>query len=102
LKLLPLGTFDVILGMEWLKRYSPMHQVDWNLKTMTMTDKGQLVSRQGIQPSTVECSTITVADCCSLLAQGAVSQVLYLYHLADDNSSNPEEMIPLAMQQLLS
>jgi hypothetical protein len=49
LKLLPLGSFDVILGMDWLKRYSPMHHVDWNKKTMTVTDKGKQVSLQGIQ-----------------------------------------------------
>lgn len=33
LKVLPLGSYDVILGMDWLACFSPM-QVDWALKWM--------------------------------------------------------------------
>lgn len=34
LKILPLGSYDVILGMDWLSRHSPM-QIDWRGKTIS-------------------------------------------------------------------
>jgi len=33
LKLLPLSSYDIVVGMDWLKKFSPM-RVDWKNKWM--------------------------------------------------------------------
>jgi hypothetical protein len=39
LKVLPLQSYDMILGMDWLERYSPM-DIDWQQKTIRFTLDG--------------------------------------------------------------
>lgn len=80
LKLLPLGSFDLILGMDWLEAFSPM-KVDWIQKTLSIPYGSRHITLHGIQPDATYCS------------------VLQLYHIADSNSSSA----PVApeIQQLL-
>lgn len=47
LKLLPLDDYDLILGMDWLEKYSPM-KVDWKHKWLCIPYKGSSVLLQGI------------------------------------------------------
>ena len=46
LKVLPLGCYDVILGIDWLAQHSPM-KVNWLEKTMDFDYKGDTVHLQG-------------------------------------------------------
>jgi hypothetical protein len=50
MKILPLGHFDMILGMDWLEEFSPM-QVHWKLKWMAIPYNGSTELLQGITPS---------------------------------------------------
>lgn len=47
---LPLATFDVIVGMDWLEAYSPM-QIDWPNKWLAVPYQGQIRVLQGLSPS---------------------------------------------------
>jgi len=47
---LPLGSFDVVVGMDWLSSYSPM-QIHWQAKWMPIPYKGQWTVLQGLQPA---------------------------------------------------
>lgn len=49
LKVLPLGHFDMILGMDWLESFSPM-QVHWKHKWMVIPYQGVTAVFQGISP----------------------------------------------------
>lgn len=46
-KLLPLSAFDLVVGMDWLQRYSPM-KVDWNNKWLLIPYQGTMVYLLGI------------------------------------------------------
>lgn len=50
LKFLSLPVFDLVVGMDWLHRYSPMH-VDWTNKWMTIPYKGTTKCLQGLRSS---------------------------------------------------
>jgi hypothetical protein len=50
LRVLPLDSYDIILGMDWLERYSPM-QVHWQQRWFSIPYQGQTVVLQGILPS---------------------------------------------------
>jgi len=52
-RVLPLGNFDAILGMDWLESYSPM-QVHWALKWLAIPYEGQTQVLQGILPDAPE------------------------------------------------
>jgi len=81
LKVLPLQHYDVIVGMEWLERFSPM-QIDWSHKWMLIPYNNSLVRLQGEVPLPYEFE-ITMLEVCAVSA----------------DSDQPE--IPLPIQSLL-
>jgi len=48
MRVLPLGAYDAILGVEWLKHYGEMH-CSWVTKTLKFNHHGQSITLQGIQ-----------------------------------------------------
>uniref|UniRef100_A0A453DDL0 Reverse transcriptase domain-containing protein n=1 Tax=Aegilops tauschii subsp. strangulata TaxID=200361 RepID=A0A453DDL0_AEGTS len=46
-KLLSLGAYDAILGMDWLRKHSPMH-IDWEAQQMSVTAEGGLIELQAV------------------------------------------------------
>lgn len=53
MKVLDLGTYDAILGYDWLKSHSPINH-DWVGGTMEFMHNGTLVKIEGIQPAPFE------------------------------------------------
>jgi hypothetical protein len=53
LRVLPLAAYDIIVGMDWLERYSPM-RVHWKQKWMEIPYEGQVVTLQGVVPDCPE------------------------------------------------
>lgn len=95
-RLLNLGGYDIILGMDWLEQFSPM-QVNWVDKWMDITISGQPVRLQGIVSQVSHCSPISTEQCLGMVRQGSL---MYLVQLT---SSDPvtKEPIPAAVQQLI-
>lgn len=89
-RVLPLGNYDIILGMDWLELFSPM-QVDWANKWMEFLYQGKLVRLQGILPKSVQCSSITNHQLCGLNRLGSLSYLVQLQSVThEENSSVPE------------
>lgn len=49
LKVLPLGCYDMIVGMDWLEKHSPM-DVHWGRKQLQFLHHGRKVQLQGFNP----------------------------------------------------
>jgi hypothetical protein len=52
MRVLDLGAYDAILGIDWLKKYSPM-TTDWAKKSLSFPHNGTQVTLQGLQNSPV-------------------------------------------------
>jgi hypothetical protein len=48
MRVLPLGAYDAILGVNWLKKHGPI-KGDWELKTLRVTNMGKRITLQGVQ-----------------------------------------------------
>jgi hypothetical protein len=59
LKVLSLPYYDIIVGMDWLARHSPM-KIDWLNKWVVINHEGSPVQLHGIQPSLSEFSLVEV------------------------------------------
>lgn len=57
LKILPLGIYDMILGMDWLEAFSPM-KINWQHKLMSITYGHKQLVLHGTIPDTPECSVV--------------------------------------------
>jgi hypothetical protein len=53
LKILPLQSFDMIVGMDWLEQHSPI-KIHWTQKWLTIPYQNIYVTLQGIVPGGVD------------------------------------------------
>ena len=54
LRVLELGCYDVILGMDWLSEHSPM-DIHWGQKRMSFLHQGGNITLVGVSPNTSIC-----------------------------------------------
>jgi hypothetical protein len=59
LKLIPLPYYDIILGIDWLQKHSPMN-IDWLHKWMILQSSGGTIQLHGMQPSLPAFSLVEV------------------------------------------
>jgi len=84
LRVIPLGCYDMIVGMDWLQAFSPM-KVDWVNKWISIPYGTRHVRLQGIPPDS-----------------GSVSLIQLLNIAASEPSSQSEhQQIPIEIQQLI-
>lgn len=65
LKILPLGSYDIILSMDWLPLFSPM-KVDWRQRWLAIPYHGVIVRLQGISSVDQNISDDLVIQLCGL------------------------------------
>jgi hypothetical protein len=74
--ILPLKGYDVILGANWLKKFSP-NFLDWQNKSISIFHQGEWFTLMDHQTRGKDC-IISAKACSKLLAQGAEAFVLQL------------------------
>jgi hypothetical protein len=57
LKILPLKRFDMIVGIDWLEKHSPM-KIPWAQKWLTISYLNTHVTLQGLLPGVVDCHMV--------------------------------------------
>uniref|UniRef100_A0A453EC58 Reverse transcriptase domain-containing protein n=2 Tax=Aegilops tauschii subsp. strangulata TaxID=200361 RepID=A0A453EC58_AEGTS len=97
MKVLPLGCYDVILGIDWLACHSPM-RVHWLEKTMDFQRNGVPVHLCGARADVTRCDLISGAELHHLLEEKAVTRVVQLCATAQDMKQPP---LPEAIGNLI-
>lgn len=59
-KFLSLGTYDGILGLDWLAQHSPMN-VDWDAQWMSFQHQGLTITLQSHVPDQYACTIVEIA-----------------------------------------
>ena len=77
LKVLPLGCYDIVLGMDWLEAHSPM-QVDWVSKKLSFQHQSRYITLQGVSTSTGSCRTLHPSQLMAMTRCQAIDHVLEL------------------------
>lgn len=82
LKVLDIGTYDMIIGMDWLQAFSPM-KIDWQQKWLQIPYGSSSIVLHGIHPEETSCSLVQ------------------LYHIASDPAAVPTKSHAPQLQYLL-
>lgn len=77
MKVLPLGAYDAILGMDWLEEHSPM-TVDWRTKLIEIPTIDGVISLHGHDDSSSTCIVINALQLQGLCAKGAVTHIVHV------------------------
>jgi hypothetical protein len=98
MKILPLSSYDVILGMDWLGAHSPMH-IHWEQRWIQLTHQSKEITLQGIQPGTILGPPVSQHQ---LKAMHKIGSILYLVQLnvAQAPTSAPSQL-PDELQTIL-
>jgi hypothetical protein len=97
LKILPLGAYDVILGMDWLEEHNP--NIDWVGKTLKFENTERKFQLQGHCSENIQCSAISASELQTICKQGAAAHLIHLY--AVDGKIITEEITPKEIQSVL-
>lgn len=97
-KIISLGAYDAILGMDWLRKHSPMH-IDWEAQHLSVTTPNGQVAIQGISSDQQQCSVISSAELLKNCQQGSVAYVVHLSAFAKDGTT--ETPIPQDILRVL-
>lgn len=99
-KVLPLGSYDVILGIDWLARHSPM-QVHWFEKTTQFEHAGRQVQLCGAKADVTQYQMLSGEELNLLLQRSGVARVLQLCSVSMDELHTTELPVPSSVQALL-
>lgn len=110
MRVLALGSFDFILGADWLKDHSPMW-VHWQQKKMRFTHNGKRILLKGFRPDALDCRPVSCRKLQGLLRRKSVTHVVQLqwtphsndssHHIAAVTGSNLE-VLPSEIQDVLN
>lgn len=96
-KILPLGTYDVILGMDWLEQHNP--DIDWIAKTLHFRMGTQPFKLQGQCSANIQCAAISSTELQTICKQGAAAHLIHVYAIEDQVVT--EEVTPAEIQSIL-
>lgn len=77
LRVLPLGCYDMVVGMDWLQQCGLMW-VDWTEKILQFKHKESQISLVGVQSQLHSLQHISLDQLCSLEASNAVAHIVAL------------------------
>lgn len=79
LKIIPLGSLDAILGMDWLEEHNP--DIDWVAKTQKIHQPQGVIHLQGHRQENVQCAAISATKLSYICRQGSAAHLIHLYAL---------------------
>lgn len=97
-KVLPLGGYDIILGMDWLSLHSPMH-IHWAEKWLRFDHKGKEIVLKGIQPAATLGPPVTNMQLKAMHKRESILYMVQLYPVT--TLKPPTEPIPTEIQELV-
>jgi hypothetical protein len=98
-RVLPLGSYDLILGIDWLEEHSPMW-VDWRRKKMRFTYQGTRITLNGVKDCTAKCPPLKIKKPKGLLRHGEVAQLVQLQKMGDQTQKHQLDP-PTDIQELV-
>jgi hypothetical protein len=98
-RVLPLGCYDMILGMDWLEKHSPMW-VDWKRKKMRFFYQDRRITLTGVKECTSTCLPVKSTKLTGLLRHGKVAQLVHLSALQEGNLQ-PVDTMPVNIAQMV-
>nr|ABA96448.2 retrotransposon protein, putative, unclassified, expressed [Oryza sativa Japonica Group]BAG99806.1 unnamed protein product [Oryza sativa Japonica Group] len=96
-RMLPLGNYDIILGMDWLESISPM-QVDWANKWMEFNHQGASIRVQGLLSTPVQCSPVTCHQLNGMSRRGSLSYLVQLQPITRQEDINIPDQVQHIIQ----
>ena len=87
MKVLAIGTYDAILGMDWLEEHSPM-TVDWRAKLIEIPSTSGAIRLQGHEATSSTCTVINALQLQQLCNTDAITHMALIYAMTNEGSNN--------------
>ena len=110
IRVLDLGSFDIILGEDWLETHSPMC-IHWRTKKMHFTHLGKRIMLRGLHPDAVICRPIQCRKLKGLLKRNNLTHMVELHkvqqtltnlnQISEGNELTNDQQLPPTVQEVL-
>lgn len=99
IKVLALGGYDMILGMEWLEQFSPMW-IDWKRKKRRFNLQDKRVTLTGVKDRVEHYKLVNAKQLSGLVKSGAVSRMVQLCVVEKDAAES--DSVPPQVTEILT
>lgn len=99
-KVLPLGGYDIILGMDWLSQNSPM-QIHWAKRWLQFEYKNAVIQLQGIQPGVTSGPPSSLNQLQAMTRAVSVLYTVQLNPIPSTSVDSSPPKIPLEIQAII-
>jgi len=96
-RVLAISCYDLVLGMDWLERHSPMW-IHWKRKLLRFSHNGQRIALKGMKDSPTYCHKIKVRKLTGLIRKGGLAQVVHLCPVLTEPAPS---VVPAEVQQFI-
>jgi len=96
-RVLPMPYYDLVLGMDWLEKHSPMW-IHWKRKLLRFSYQGRRISLKGVKDTLSSCPKVKVRKLKGLIRKGGIAQLI---HLCPVTPPSAPDNIPTPIQQLV-
>ena len=97
---LPEAAYDMVIGMDWLEKFSPM-LCAWDRKWVEFTYEGEIVRLQGLNSSKVQRLQEISCEQVSKWHRGNEIWTVDMLQIISNQKKVETQMIPLDIQQIL-
>uniref|UniRef100_A0ACD5XYT6 Uncharacterized protein n=1 Tax=Avena sativa TaxID=4498 RepID=A0ACD5XYT6_AVESA len=101
MRVLELGGYAAVLGMDWLQSYSPM-TIDWIDKSLKIPHNGSEAHLQGIRSSSMTLSSMTVEELRNAHAGNDIWALAVVELDATQPEASPSAVVPPDLAELLT
>ncbi|WVZ93179.1 hypothetical protein U9M48_039181 [Paspalum notatum var. saurae] len=98
MRVLPLGTYDAILGYDWLASHSPM-DCDWQNHTLTFSHNNTRVTLKGVPPADLQLSEITAEQLVKWSKGNDIWAYALVHSVATESDSSSSAEISELLQE---
>jgi hypothetical protein len=75
-RVLPLPYYDLVLGMDWLEKYSPMW-IHWKRRLLRFTHEGKRISLKGVKDALTSYPKVKARKLKGLIKKGGIAQMIH-------------------------
>lgn len=97
LKVLPLGGYDVIIGINWFYSHNPMG-IDWIGKRLAFCEDGKMVLLKGLQPKNLVCKEVAPGELLLMLQNASATDFVQIQCMEEVSA---DQGIPMEIEKVL-
>lgn len=100
MRVLQLGCYDMVVGMDWLQQCGPMW-VDWKQKILQFWHNNELIELRGVVPTTTKVAQVSAEQLSAMEEGEEIAHIILLRTVEQATTGDSQEQAPAPIMELI-